>query len=226
MKTGSRLLSVTLPLHNSSSGSVTGTRAIARGRRNIRSRASRTLICFQLQRFLFINRRKARLHKRVTQEVIRFCFSKRNIFQPRLDSGNNVPLCCKTFPRRYPRSLGNSYTRVWFFTEKVTNNAGPKLMCLSSSLFVTYFLAVYQKPTNFLYFPLSIMLRVCFSRVPQSVPFVSLRKVKPYPFPRQTRLICDSECVTGPLWIHSNRLTLSVFHELLQIDATICKTLC
>lgn len=26
-------------------------------------------------------------------------------------------------------------------------------MCLSSSLFVTYFLAVYQKPTNFLYFP-------------------------------------------------------------------------
>ncbi len=115
VKTGSRLLSVTLPLHNSSSGSVTGTRAIARGRRNIRSRASRTPICFQLQCFLFINRRKARLHKHVTQEVIRFCFSKRNIFQPRLDSGNNVPLCCKTFPRRYPRSLGNSYTRVWFF---------------------------------------------------------------------------------------------------------------
>lgn len=42
-------------------------------------------------------------------------------------------------------------------------------MCLSSSLFVTYFLAVYQKPTNFLYFPLSIMLRVCFTRVSQSV---------------------------------------------------------
>lgn len=53
-------------------------------------------------------------------------------------------------------------------------------MCLSSSLFVTYFLAVYQKPTNFLYFPLSVMLRACFPRVSQSVSF---RKVKPYPSP-------------------------------------------
>lgn len=81
-----------------------------------------------------------------SQEVIRFCFSKRNIFQPRLDSGNNVPLCCKTFPRRYPRSLKQLHTCMVFsrfFTEKVTNNAGPKFMCLSSSLFVTYFLAVY-----------------------------------------------------------------------------------
>lgn len=81
-----------------------------------------------------------------SQEVIRFCFSKRNIFQPRLDSGNNVLLCCKTFPRRYPRSLKQLHTCMVFsrfFTEKVTNNAGPKFMCLSSSLFVTYFLAVY-----------------------------------------------------------------------------------
>lgn len=50
----------------------------------------------------------------LSQEVIRFCFSKRNIFQPRLDSGNNVPLCCKTFPRRYPRSLEQLHTCMVF----------------------------------------------------------------------------------------------------------------
>lgn len=111
-----------------------------------------------------------------SQEVIRFCFTTRKIFQPRLDSGNNVPLCCKTSSRRYPRSLEQFHTCMVFsrfFTEKVTNNAGPKFMCLSSSLFVTYFLAVYQKPTNFLYFPLSIMLRVCSVRFPQKGQAIS-----------------------------------------------------
>lgn len=230
VKTGSRLLSVTLPLHKSRSGSVRSTDVCERGRerslevRSVRSARKPKYTVAQAESrsasscdafYLSTGEKPDSINVSLkSQEVIRFCFSKRNIFQPRLDSGNNFLLCCKTFSRRYPRSLEQLHTCMVFsrfFTEKVTNNAGPKFMCLSSSLFVTYFLAVYQKPTNVLYFPLSIM----------SILLVSLRKVKPYPFPRQTKLICDSECVTRPLWIHSNRLTLSVFHEQLT---TICKT--
>lgn len=125
VKTGSRLLSVTLPLHNSSSGSVTGTRAIARGQVCQKRSEGEIYAAAQAERrsasscdafYLSTGDKPDSIN--VSQEVIRFCFSKRNIFQPRLDSGNNVPLCCKTFPRRYPRSLEQLHTHVFGFLLK------------------------------------------------------------------------------------------------------------
>lgn len=73
-----------------------------------------------------MNRRKASLHKRITEvrrRLITF------IFDPCLDSGNHVFVTVT-------QTVTCSFSR--FFTTKVTNNAGPKFMCLSSSLFVTY----------------------------------------------------------------------------------------
>lgn len=124
VKTGSRLLSVTLPLHNSSSGSVTSTDVCERERSledgsvgrvregKYMQPRSRAPICSRLRCFLFINRRKARLHKRVT-EVIHFCFSKRNMF-PTLTQATTFRCVVRHFLVDI-RAHSNSYTRVWFF---------------------------------------------------------------------------------------------------------------
>lgn len=87
-------------------------------------------------------------------------------------------------------TVTGTVTCIWFFQvfyyTKVTNNAGPKFMCLSSSLFVTYFLAVYQKPTSCsLHFPslLQVWETHACPAVRSRFVLFKTQKVKPYPFP-------------------------------------------
>lgn len=49
-----------------------------------------------------------------SQEVIRFCFSKRNIFQPVLTQATTFRCVVRHFLVDI-RAHSNSYTRVWFF---------------------------------------------------------------------------------------------------------------
>lgn len=175
VKTGSRLLSVTLPLHNSSSGSV----MCANGKVNYTRPPSRApnLLPAAIAFYLSTGEKPDSI-KRVTEVTSHsfFCFSKRHIFQPRLDSGNKTFRCVvKHLVSR--RSLEQLHTcMVFYWKKKVTNNAGPKFMCLSSSLFVTYFPGCISETNK----------RLVFSTL-SAVLFFG--KVKPYPFPTQLAIL-------------------------------------